>query len=477
MLLKIIPWIPLLITLIWATIYTIKSSSNFEKSNSLYLESIPNLFTTVGVLGTFIGISIGLWNFDTNGIEDSISDLLIGLRAAFFTSIAGIVLSIIFSKWIDAISFKNAEEISSETDPIVLLSKNLIDLKNAIAGDSDQSIASQLIKLRSENRDFFQDNLKINKAIAESLVGEEDSSLSNILYRLRDDLNTANKELSDINSISKAIDSNSSELLKSFENNNHTLNEIKSTQEASVTNVNEKLSEFVSLLEKSQTEALVKAIEQVIGGFNERLNELIERLVKENFEELNNSVNALNQWQKENKEQVQSLTDQFIQVSENLGVTEKSLENMSKATNELVKDEGRLAELIIELQKVLTEETKFKESIEALNKTTEQLEDSSDKLSAWSENHKDLVEKVDGLIVALEEIERLRDNTDGFFDDIKNKLTEAVGVIAEGNERLQDDINAIEDSFNTRMDKSFRSLDQVLQAMVTEYAKQRMTNN
>lgn len=477
MFLEIIPWIPLFVTLIWATIYTIKSSSDFEKSNSLYLESIPNLFTTVGVLGTFIGISIGLWNFDTNGIEDSISDLLIGLRAAFFTSIAGIVLSIIFSKWIDAISFKNTEGISSETDPIVLLSKNLIDLKNAIAGDSDQSIASQLIKLRSENRDFFQDNLKINKAIAESLVGEEDSSLSNILYRLRDDLNTANKELSDINSISKAIDSNSSELLKSFENNNQTLNEIKSTQEASVTNVNEKLSEFVSLLEKSQTEALVKAIEQVIGGFNERLNELIERLVKENFEELNNSVNALNQWQKENKEQVQSLTDQFIQVSENLGVTEKSLENMSKATNELVKDEGRLAELIIELQKVLTEETKFKESIEALNKTTEQLEDSSDKLSAWSENHKDLVEKVDGLIVALEEIERLRDNTDGFFDDIKNKLTEAVGVIAEGNERLQDDINAIEDSFNTRMDKSFRSLDQVLQAMVTEYAKQRMTNN
>ena len=477
MFLEIIPWIPLFVTLIWATIYTIKSSSDFEKSNSLYLESIPNLFTTVGVLGTFIGISIGLWNFDTNGIEDSISDLLIGLRAAFFTSIAGIVLSIIFSKWIDAISFKNTEGISSETDPIVLLSKNLIDLKNAIAGDSDQSIASQLIKLRSENRDFFQDNLKINKAIAESLVGEEDSSLSNILYRLRDDLNTANKELSDINSISKAIDSNSSELLKSFENNNQTLNEIKSTQEASVTNVNEKLSEFVSLLEKSQTEALVKAIEQVIGGFNERLNELIERLVKENFEELNNSVNALNQWQKENKEQVQSLTDQFIQVSENLGVTEKSLENMSKATNELVKDEGRLAELIIELQKVLTEETKFKESIEALNKTTEQLEDSSDKLSAWSENHKELVEKVDGLIVALEEIERLRDNTDGFFDDIKNKLTEAVGVIAEGNERLQDDINAIEDSFNTRMDKSFRSLDQVLQAMVTEYAKQRMTNN
>lgn len=470
MILKIIPWIPLFLSLVWASIYTFKSASNIEESNTLFLNSIPNLFTTVGVLGTFIGISIGLWNFDIGNIDGSITDLLIGLRAAFFTSIVGIILSIFFSKWIDAISFSKTEQTTSETDPLILLSKNLTELKNSIAGESDQSISSQLIKLRSENRDFYQDNLNLNKAIAASLVGDEDSSISNLLYRLRDDISTSNKELSELNTTSKAINTTSSESL-------YIQNEIKSIQEESSANINEKLSEFVSLLEKSQTEALVKAIENVIGGFNERLNELIERLVKENFEELNNSVNTLNQWQKENKEQVQTLTDQFIQVSESIGVTEKSLSNMSNSTNELVKDEGKLAELIMELQKVLTEETKFKDSIEALNKTSEQLEVSSDKLSNWSENHIKLVEKVDGLISALEEIERLRDNTGGFFDDIKVKLTEAVGVISDGNERLQDDINAIEDSFNARMDKSFRSLDQVLQAMVTEYAKQRMNNN
>ena len=42
---------------------------------------------------------------------------------------------------------------------------------------------------------------------------------------------------------------------------------------------------------KSNTEALVKAIENVIGGFNERLNELLQRLVK-NFEELINRCKA-----------------------------------------------------------------------------------------------------------------------------------------------------------------------------------------
>ena len=132
MLLKIIPWTPLLFTFIWAVIYTSKSSSNFEVSNHRYLESIPNLFTTVGVLGTFIGISIGLWNFDTENIDGSITNLLVGLRAAFFTSIVGIILSIIFSKWIDAISFNKTEQVIAETDPLILLSKNITDLKNSI---------------------------------------------------------------------------------------------------------------------------------------------------------------------------------------------------------------------------------------------------------------------------------------------------------------------------------------------------------
>ncbi len=54
----------------------------------------PSLLTTLGILGTFLGIAIGLLDFDPNRIESSIPLLLEGLKLAFSTSIVGILLAI-----------------------------------------------------------------------------------------------------------------------------------------------------------------------------------------------------------------------------------------------------------------------------------------------------------------------------------------------------------------------------------------------
>jgi biopolymer transport protein ExbB/TolQ len=51
--------------------------------------SIKSTLTIVGVLGTFIGILLGLWNFDYVNVENSLPSLLGGLNTAFITSIAG----------------------------------------------------------------------------------------------------------------------------------------------------------------------------------------------------------------------------------------------------------------------------------------------------------------------------------------------------------------------------------------------------
>ena len=51
----------------------------------------------MGVLGTFVGIFIGLQAFDPNDITNSVNDILVGLKTAFFTSIVGMSLSTILS--------------------------------------------------------------------------------------------------------------------------------------------------------------------------------------------------------------------------------------------------------------------------------------------------------------------------------------------------------------------------------------------
>jgi len=51
----------------------------------------PSILTSMGIFGTFLGVALGLNEFDTNSIEDSVPQLLEGLKTAFWTSIAGLL--------------------------------------------------------------------------------------------------------------------------------------------------------------------------------------------------------------------------------------------------------------------------------------------------------------------------------------------------------------------------------------------------
>lgn len=51
----------------------------------------PSILTTLGIFGTFIGVALGLYQFDVNAVEDSVPSLLEGLKTAFWSSIAGLL--------------------------------------------------------------------------------------------------------------------------------------------------------------------------------------------------------------------------------------------------------------------------------------------------------------------------------------------------------------------------------------------------
>ncbi|MBO7663368.1 MAG: hypothetical protein J6U01_08345 [Clostridia bacterium] len=68
--------------------------------NAGLAELIPNLLTSLGILGTFMGLSRGLssLNFsDASQLVEGIPNLLGGMRFAFGTSVAGISCSIVFN--------------------------------------------------------------------------------------------------------------------------------------------------------------------------------------------------------------------------------------------------------------------------------------------------------------------------------------------------------------------------------------------
>ena len=56
----------------------------------------PTILTSIGVLGTFMGIFLGLLDFDVSRIDKSVPTLLSGLKVAFVTSILGMFFAIVF---------------------------------------------------------------------------------------------------------------------------------------------------------------------------------------------------------------------------------------------------------------------------------------------------------------------------------------------------------------------------------------------
>ena len=68
--------------------------------NLRYWKAVPNILIGVGILGTFVGLTYGISSFETadvNKVRTSIEELLSGMSTAFVSSIAGMLLSILFN--------------------------------------------------------------------------------------------------------------------------------------------------------------------------------------------------------------------------------------------------------------------------------------------------------------------------------------------------------------------------------------------
>jgi hypothetical protein len=126
-----LPWVLLIGWLLYATLSIFLPSFTKKFTNYYIKESIPSTFVTIGLLGTFLGIAYGLINFNTDpgAIKDSIADLLDGLKVAFYTSIFGIIMSLIFKTIINVKinsgSITNPED-DKEFDYYSSMNNNLI---------------------------------------------------------------------------------------------------------------------------------------------------------------------------------------------------------------------------------------------------------------------------------------------------------------------------------------------------------------
>ena len=119
----------------------------------------PGAMMSLGILGTFLGIFIGLLDFDIININESVPQLLEGLKIAFGTSILGLTYAIAF-RIINPIivrSTTKAEDSSIDdiVDHLINVEVNIKEgfknLYDAVTDEKDTSIVGQLQRLRASN--------------------------------------------------------------------------------------------------------------------------------------------------------------------------------------------------------------------------------------------------------------------------------------------------------------------------------------
>ena len=233
--------------------------------NDNFARVAPSVFPMLGILGTFIAIAISMPDFtvkDLDALDQEISILLSGIGTAFYASIYGIALSLIwtyFEKRGNTKVDKNLYDLEKLYDARVWKKAELIKHEHMQSELKDQEIVQTLKE--TFNMDFIKElneqYLKNFTSIVNSTT--ESFSLLNDHMReasaeLRDTLNRVQDRQESVNAVEtiraniEGFNSNAESLQRSMERFDGTVDHTFTKIDSEMGQVIEKLSTFASLI-------------------------------------------------------------------------------------------------------------------------------------------------------------------------------------------------------------------------------------
>lgn len=388
----------------------------------LNLNTLSNTIVSLGILGTFTGIFLGLLTFDVNNITASVPILLEGLKTAFLTSISGLISSIILKTYpkfygIKKINYDDKKtEVSIETI-CYLLSR----IENSLVGEGDSTLITQIQKFRTSNADKLDKLNNSFEEFAKKVVADSTQSLIEALTQVMRDFNTKiNEQFGDnfkhLNeSVGRMLDwqkEYKNQIKMMIDALNQSMKSIIDTEQA-IKNI-ENSFELILMNSKSFVD-VSERLEKLLNNLNLNLNTInqmaqdaknafpiIEENIKKLTEGFSNSVNfALktnNEMIKTHNEainkQMENLRNSYEELKDNMNNISKSLRDH---LNAMIKDNSeRIAKQIEELDKQLADE--LNKSLGSLGR---QLASLSEK---FVEDYSPLTEKLQKIVNISESI-------------------------------------------------------------------------
>lgn len=162
-------------------------------------KDFKSTLVSIGITGTFLGIFLGLWEFNTLDIKGSVPKLLEGMKIAFVTSIFGMVLAILLTifqklKYSNIASNENPMAgMESKLDKLSslpeLFSENIDQIKNFRMESRDEQL-----KLREIMTDEFK---KSNETLEKALEKLSEGATKEIITALENVIKDFNNNLTE----------------------------------------------------------------------------------------------------------------------------------------------------------------------------------------------------------------------------------------------------------------------------------------
>ena len=275
----------------------------------------PKIAQTWGVLGTFIGITIGLLGFglnsDPENMHKGVMSLLGGMTTAFFTSVTGMGMYLWLNNYQDNAKSKAKEEKG-----------NLVD-QDATIGDLIQYMMKEDAQRRSENHDMLEVLQKSNHVLGEtisnaisemqhSVVGDGEYTVIGQMKQIRLETHDEISKLRD-----EARQANQ-ELIIEFR-------------------------EFAKTMAENNTKAFIEALNETMKDFNTKLTEQFG----ENFKQLNEAVGRLLDWQIQYRNTVEEVTNTQREIFDGIEGVRESMKSMEASSSGMTESASKMADLIV----------------------------------------------------------------------------------------------------------------------------------
>lgn len=429
----------------------------------------PGIFTTLGILGTFVGLFVGLQQFhwtNAGALQDSITGLIAGIKIAFQTSIYGISFSLLFS----FLYRRFIEETRTRLDDF------LFDYGQYVIPNSSQRPFAMLVELQKQETEqmrVFAETFSIsmaenlNKTFLPTLERidtmmtqfvnvasrTQTEGLDLIVNKFVENMNSAlgnqfqdlSMQLADINEWQKSVHLQSTELIQKIQDTAEHLTDV----DVMATRVINQFSDYLAELKKSQSLASdifaqASAIATKLGDTIETQKDSVEKMVD------------IQKAQSENLEQIKKSQDESLtKIQNSLTMFSEKIEESVAQSGDVIDHLTATVDQALKKMEVTINDimARFNQSQETLNsgivtayqKTFEAFDSSLAEIASHlSVTIKGIEDSVDELPSVVQKLS----------DQTRSQISDVVGRIGQMDGQLNAQLAAVETSlgkFNTSL--------------------------